>query len=234
MIKISCDICNKNIDINKSDNKVAIEIDGVAVVYDLCDECKHKLQQLLKTAQLISANKIPDYKITKFNQSVDASLIHATHVILSDELDNSSKKASSESLKKQIEERLSLDNSDDDRTAEEIQKDREERAKRHDKLLGHADNTIEDQIEVQVQKALKLHEQYEKNRKRHRKGETEIGKVEKYGIEKFARQYLSGVTSYELAAQIGVNRFVVAEFIKKYKLQKRHRAAKTEPSKEDN
>ena len=88
------------------------------------------------------------------------------------------------------------------------------------------------EIDEKVKEALKIYEETCKKqsvRRANRKltgKKTALDKIEEYGVEKFAKAYLEGTPSVYFEELLGVGKFQIADFVRKYKLQRRERNSK--------
>lgn len=109
---------------------------------------------------------------------------------------------------------------------------REDDKKIIEKVNATKETSAKEEISEQIAKVVALYNEtaeQEKEKREQRKArgkQTKLDRIHEYGIEKFASEYLNGTPSSYFEELLGVTKFDIAGFVKKYKIYKTNRSHK--------
>lgn len=109
---------------------------------------------------------------------------------------------------------------------------REDDKKTIEKVNATKETSTKEELSKQIAKIVALYnetaeQEREKREERKARGkQTKLDRIHEYGIEKFAREYLDGTPSSYFEELLGVTKFDIAGFVRKYKIYKTNRSHK--------
>lgn len=238
MLVRKCDKCGK--ELNNDNEFNTVSLGGKEV--DLCHECENELLSIIRVSYQSQSSKNNENSVTteiktettsNSNSSTHSTTHSTTHkvtktqVITKEEPKVGDKYTEEFKLnpifKRQFEPKI--EGKED--TLTKVTDSKVAKALKNDKVV--VSNNLRKQVDeiVAYYKENAADEEIKREERRLKGKLTKMDKLHDYGIERFAVAYLSGTPSSYFEDLLGVTKYDVASFVRRYKIYKSNRSSKT-------